>query len=75
MIQTQVQAVLESTENLFNNLISLQAPQLCYFHDMTAFTPWDGGSNPFMSSCSLGLWGRTESPETTPLDRDGLKPL
>jgi len=75
MIQTQVQAVLENTENLFNNLISLQAPQLCYFHDMTAFIPWNGDINPFMSSRSLGVWGRTESPETTPLYHDGLKPL
>ncbi|MDF1683120.1 MAG: DUF1868 domain-containing protein [Legionellaceae bacterium] len=75
MIQHQVQSVLENTENLFNHPITLKAPQLCYFHDMTAFIPWNGDSNPFISSRSLGLWGRVESPETTPLNCDGLKPL
>lgn len=75
MIQEQVQSVLENTENLFNQPISLQTPQLCYFHDMTAFIPWNGDSNPFISSRSLGLWGRTESPETIQINRDSLKPL
>jgi len=86
MIQSQVQSVLENTENLFNKPISLKAPQLCYFYDMTAFIPWNGDINPFlteqeeqvMTSHALGLWGRRESPETIETissNSDGLKPL
>ena len=34
-------------QSLESRTITLNAPTLCYFHDMTAFISWDGTSRPF----------------------------
>jgi hypothetical protein len=32
------------------NLLTLESPHLCYFHDMTKFIQWNGTFNPFQES-------------------------
>jgi hypothetical protein len=48
--------IVQHLENILSDLLPfhettpLQAnkPELCYFHDMTRFIPWNGESNPFL---------------------------
>ena len=42
---------LEPLQNIFKQkkTILFSPPKLCYFNDMTHFTPWDGKTNPFVT--------------------------
>jgi hypothetical protein len=44
-----------------NQCFTLEKPRLCYFNDMTAFTPWDGKGFPFNKSPKLSLYGLFKS--------------
>ena len=45
---------------LKDNMIELSHPQLCYFHDMNKFTPWNGSANPFLKRRNSFFNSKTE---------------
>lgn len=49
IIDLEISAALDDILRMHTHpIIRLQAPKLHIFHDMTAFTPWDASSNPFL---------------------------
>ena len=48
-LQRAIDTLVSDTFKKPGRTLRLQKPQLTYFYDMTAFTPWDASANPFAS--------------------------
>lgn len=49
IVEAEIQRIVKKTMDEYGDTLSLEAPKLCYFYDMTAFIKWDGTRNPFYS--------------------------
>jgi hypothetical protein len=57
-IANEARVVYEQLQAKINGLllercsltVQLNPPKVCYFHDMTKFTPWNGETDPFTST-------------------------
>jgi len=54
-IKEELQQKLNELLSLHSDPLFLDAPNLCFFNDMTAFTPWDGAQFPFQEHKNFGL--------------------
>lgn len=49
ILEAEVNALFNAVFDKFRSRqLQLQPTKLCYFHDMTAFIPWNGDRNPFL---------------------------